>query len=197
MAKTGPLLCGGVTVFAPLLIYDVPATARVGVIGIGGLGHMALQFANKWGCEVHAFTTSDSKEAEAKTLGAHFVHNTKKPDVLKKLGRSLDVIISTINAPLDVSGLLDTLRPKGHLHTVGAVLKPLEVPAFGLILGQKSVGGSPTGSPVVIDEMLEFSARHSIAPITETFPMSKVNDALERLRSGKARYRIVLVNDKV
>src|SRR5271154_2786322 len=102
MAKTGPLLCGGVTVFAPLLIYSVPATARVGIIGIGGLGHMALQFANKWGCEVHAFTTSDNKEAEAKKLGAHFVHNTKKPDTLKKLARSLDIIISTINAPLDV-----------------------------------------------------------------------------------------------
>lgn len=196
MAKTGPLLCGGVTVFSPLVINDVPSTARVGVIGIGGLGHMALQFANKWGCEVHAFTTSDSKEAEARKLGAHFVHNTKKPDALKKLARSLDIIISTINAPLDVAGLLDTLRPKGRLHNVGAVLKPLEVPAFSLILGQKSVGGSPTGSPVVIDEMLEFSARHSIAPITETFPMSKVNDAIERLRSGKARYRIVLINDK-
>jgi uncharacterized zinc-type alcohol dehydrogenase-like protein len=195
MAKTGPLLCGGVTVFAPLLIYGVPATARVGVIGIGGLGHMALQFANKWGCEVHAFTTSDSKEEEARRLGAHFVHNTKKPDALKKLARSLDIIISTVNASLDISGLLDTLKPRGHLHNVGAVLKPLEVPAFSLILGQKTVGGSPTGSPVVIDEMLEFSARHSIAPITETFPMSKVNDAFERLRSGKARYRIVLVND--
>ena len=197
MAKTGPLLCGGVTVFAPLLINDVPATARVGVIGIGGLGHMALQFANKWGCEVHAFTTSDSKEAEARKLGAHFVHNTKQPGALKKLARSLDLIISTINAPPDVSGLLDTLKPKGHLHNVGAVLKPLEVPAFSLIAGQKSVGGSPTGSPVVIDEMLEFSARHSIAPITEAFPMAKVNDALEHLRSGKARYRIVLINESV
>src|SRR6202012_1556686 len=100
MAKTGPLLCGGVTVFAPLVINDIPSTARVGVIGIGGLGHMALQFANKWGCEVHAFTTSDNKEEEAKKLGAHFVHNTKKPDTLKKLARSLDLIVSTINAPL-------------------------------------------------------------------------------------------------
>lgn len=194
-AKVGPLLCGGITVFAPLQINDVPAMARVGVIGIGGLGHMALQFANKWGCEVHAFTTSDNKEAEARTLGAHFVHNTKKPDALKKLARSLDLIISTVNVPLDVPALLDTLRPDGHLHNVGAVLKPLEVPAFGLIAGQKSIGGSPTGSPVAIDDMLEFSARHSIAPITETYPMSQVNDALEHLRSGKARYRIVLVND--
>ncbi|HEX4263756.1 MAG TPA: NAD(P)-dependent alcohol dehydrogenase [Verrucomicrobiae bacterium] len=195
LAKTGPLLCGGVTVFAPFLIHNVPSTARVGVIGIGGLGHMALQFANKWGCEVHAFTTSDSKEAEARKLGAHHVHNTKVDGALKKLSRSLDLIISTINAPLDVDGLLNTLAPKGRLHNVGAVLKPLEVPAFGLIAGQKSVAGSPSGSPTAIDYMLEFSARHSIAPITEMFPMSKVNDALERLRSGKARYRIVLVND--
>jgi uncharacterized zinc-type alcohol dehydrogenase-like protein len=195
MAKTGPLLCGGVTVFAPLLIHHVPSTARVGIIGIGGLGHMALQFANKWGCEVHAFTTSDSKEAEARKLGAYYVHNTKQEGALKKLAGSLDLIISTMNAPLDVAGLLDTLAAKGHLHNVGAVLKPFEVPAFGLILGQKSVSGSPSGSPTAIDYMLAFSARHSIAPITETFPLSKVNDALERLRSGKAHYRVVLIND--
>jgi alcohol/geraniol dehydrogenase (NADP+) len=195
MSKVGPLLCGGITVFAPFLIHNMPSTARVGIIGIGGLGHMALQFANKWGCEVHAFTTSDSKEAEARKLGAHFVHNTKQDGVLKKLSRSLDLIISTINAPQDVSALLDTLAPNGCLHNVGAVLKPLEVPAFSLIAGQKSVAGSPTGSPTAIDHMLQFSARHSVAPIVEFFPMSKVNDALERLRSGKARYRIVLIND--
>ena len=113
MAKAGPLLCGGVTVFAPFLIHNVRSTCRVGIIGIGGLGHMALQFANKWGCEVHAFTTSDSKEGEAKKLGAHFVHNTKQDGALKKIARSLDLIISTINAPQDVAGLLDTLAPKG------------------------------------------------------------------------------------
>jgi uncharacterized zinc-type alcohol dehydrogenase-like protein len=194
LAKTGPLLCGGVTVFAPFLIHNVPSTARVGVIGIGGLGHMALQFANKWGCEVHAFTTSDRKEAEAHQLGAHYVHNTKQDGVLKKIAGSLDLIISTANAGLDVPGLLDTLAPKGCLHNVGALLDPLQVPAFSLLLGQKSVSGSPSGSPTAIDEMLEFSARHSIAPITETFPMSKVNEALEHLRAGKARYRIVLVH---
>ncbi|CAN5744980.1 NAD(P)-dependent alcohol dehydrogenase [soil metagenome] len=191
-AKTGPLLCGGITVFNPFLSFNIPSTARVGIIGIGGLGHMALQFANKWGCEVHAFTTSDNKIEEARKLGAHEVHNTKQPETLKKLAGSLDLIISTINVPLDVPGLLGTLAPKGRLHVVGAVLKPLEVPAFGLITGQKEISGSPTGSPTGIDHMLEFSARHSIAPITETFPMSQVNDALEHLRSGKARYRIVL-----
>ena len=123
------------------------------------------------------------------------MHNTRQDGALKKLARSLDLIISTINAPLDLSAFLDTLVPKGSFHNVGAVLKPLEVPAFSLILGQKSVAGSPTGSPTAIDHMLEFSARHSVAPIVESFPLSKVNDALERLRSGKARYRVVLVND--
>jgi alcohol/geraniol dehydrogenase (NADP+) len=194
LAKAGPLLCGGITVFNPLLAYNIPSTARVGIIGIGGLGHMALQFANKWGCEVHAFTTSDNKEAEARRLGAHFVHNTKRDGALKKIAGSLDLIISTINAPLDAPGLLDALAPLGRLHVVGAVLEPLAVPAFGLIVGQKSVSGSPVGSPTAIDQMLEFSARHSVAPVVEMFPMAKINDALERLRSGQARYRIVLVN---
>ncbi|MEO8205982.1 MAG: NAD(P)-dependent alcohol dehydrogenase [Chthoniobacterales bacterium] len=195
LATTGPLLCGGITVFSPFMEFNISPTARVGVIGIGGLGHMALQFANKWGCEVHAFTTSDSKEAEAQKLGAHYAHNTKRDGALKKLAGSLDLLISTINVPLDVPGLLEMLAPKGRLHVLGAVLKPLEVPAFGLISGQKSISGSPTGSPTAMSTMLEFSARHSIAPITENFPMAKVNDALEHLRSGKARYRIVLVND--
>ncbi|MGH7968800.1 MAG: NADPH-dependent aldehyde reductase Ahr, partial [Limisphaerales bacterium] len=167
LAKVGPLLCGGITVFAPLLVHNIPSTARVGIIGIGGLGHMALQFANKWGCEVHAFTTSDSKEAEARTLGAHQVHNTKQDGALKKLSRSLDLIISTISAPSDIAALLETLAPKGRLHNVGAVLKPLEAPAFSLIAGQKSLSGSPTGSPTAIDHMLAFSARHSVAPVVE------------------------------
>jgi alcohol/geraniol dehydrogenase (NADP+) len=194
LAKAGPLLCGGVTVFTPFLAYSISPTARVGIIGIGGLGHMALQFANKWGCEVHAFTTSDSKEEEARRLGAHVVHNTKRDGALKKLAGSLDLIISTINVPLDVPGLLETLAPLGRLHVVGAVLEPLPVPAFGLIMGQKTISGSPVGSPSAIDRMLEFSARHSVAPVVETFPISKVNDALEHLRTGKARYRIVLTN---
>jgi len=173
-------------VFTPLLSYKISPTARVGIIGIGGLGHMALQFANKWGCEVHAFTTSDNKEAEARKLGAHAVHNTKRDGALKKIAGSLDLLISTINAPLDAPALLETLAPLGRLHVVGAVLEPLSVPAFGLIMGQKTVSGSPGGSPTAIDQMLEFSARHSIAPIVENFPMSKVNDALEHLRAGKA-----------
>jgi len=195
LVKSGPLLCGGVTVFNPFLAHQIPPTARVGIIGIGGLGHLALQFANKWGCEVHAFTTSDNKEAEARRLGAHFVHNTKRDGAYKGIAGRLDLILSTINAPLDIPGLLGTLAPKGRLHVVGAILPPMEIPAFGLIAGQKTVSGSPVGSPSAIDHMLDFSARHQIAPVVETFPMAKVNEALEHLRSGKARYRVVLVND--
>ena len=195
MAKAGPLLCGGITVFAPLYEFGIQPTARVGVIGIGGLGHMALQFANKWGCEVHAFTTSESKEAEARKLGAHLVHNTRNADALKKIAGSLDLIISTINVPQDLHELLGTLAPTGRLHIVGAVTQPMPLSALDLIFGQKEVSGSPTGSPTAIDAMLNFSARHSVAPITETFPMTKVNDALEHLRAGKARYRVVLVNE--
>lgn len=191
-AVAGPLLCGGITVFAPFLMYNISPVSRVGVIGIGGLGHMALQFAAKWGCEVHAFTTSDSKEAEARSLGAHHVHNTRRDGALKPLARSLDLIISTINVPQDVPGLLDCLAPNGRLHVVGAVLEPMAVPAMSLIGGQRSVSGSPTGSPAAIDSMLTFAARHGIAPVTERFPLSRVNDALDHLRAGKARYRIVL-----
>jgi alcohol/geraniol dehydrogenase (NADP+) len=194
LAKAGPLLCGGITVFSLLLLHNVPSTARVGIIGIGGLGHLALQFANKWGCEVHAFTTSDSKEAEAHKLGAHYVHNTRRDGELKKIAASLDLIISTINVPMDVPGLLETLAPRGTLHVVGGVLEPLPLPVFPLILGQKSIAASPGGNPTAIDRMLAFCARHSIAPVTEIFPMSRVNDALEHLRAGKARYRIVLAN---
>jgi uncharacterized zinc-type alcohol dehydrogenase-like protein len=194
-AKAGPLFCGGITVFTPFLVHNLSPTAKVGIIGIGGLGHMALQFANKWGCEVHAFTTSDGKEAEARKLGAHFVHNTKRDGAFKDIAGSLDLILSTINAPLDIPGILTALAPKGRLHVVGAILKPMEIPAFGLIVGQKSVSGSPVGSVTAIDRMLEFSARHSIAPVVENFPLSKINDAFAHLRSGKARYRIVLTND--
>lgn len=194
-AKTGPLLCGGITVFAPFMEYNVPSTARVGVVGIGGLGHMALQFANKWGCEVHAFTTSDNKEEEARKLGAHHVHNTKKPGALKKLAGKLDLVLSTINAPLDIPGVLNALAPHGRLHVLGAILQPMPVPAMSLIMGSKSISGSPTGSPTAIDRMLDFCARHGIAPVTENFPMSQVNEAFEHLRAGKARYRIVLVNE--
>jgi uncharacterized zinc-type alcohol dehydrogenase-like protein len=193
--KIGPLLCGGITVFNPIVQCGVQPTHRVGVIGIGGLGHMALQFLNKWGCEVVAFTSSDSKREEALKLGAHRTVNSRDSAQMAKLAGSLDFILVTVNVPLDWPVIINALAPKGRLHVVGAVLEPIPVAAFSLIMGQKSISGSPVGSPSTMATMLAFCARHGIAPMVEKFPMSCVNEAFEHLRAGKARYRIVLEND--
>jgi uncharacterized zinc-type alcohol dehydrogenase-like protein len=195
LAKAGPLFCAGITVFNPMTQFGVKPTDRVGVIGIGGLGHLALQFLNKWGCEVFAFTSSDSKQAEAIKLGAHATVNSRDAAQLKKVAGSLDFVISTVNAGMDWSMYLNTLAPKGRLHFVGAALSPLGVTPVELLGGQKSISGSPLGSPATVMKMLEFCARHQIEAVTESFPLSRVNEALEHLRSGKARYRIVLTND--
>lgn len=194
-AKAGPLFCGGITVFNPIIQCGVRPTDRVGVIGIGGLGHLALKFLRAWGCEVVAFTTSDAKRAEALALGAHRTLSSRSASDLAAAAGSFDFIINTANASLDWNAYLGALKPKGRLHSVGAVPEPICVGAFGLLVGQKSLSGSPLGSPATVDTMLEFAARHGIAPTTETFPMSRANEALEHLRAGKARYRIVLTND--
>lgn len=194
-ADVGPLLCGGITVFAPLLQHRVPPTARVAVVGIGGLGHLALKFTAAWGCEVTAFTSSPDKHDEAMALGAHRVVSSTDGTAMKALAGAFDLIIVTVNATLDWSSLIASLAPKGVLHVVGAVPEPIPVAAFDLLLGQRAIAGSPTGSRGAINAMLDFAARHRIAPITEHFPMSRVNEAMARLASGRARYRIVLDAD--
>lgn len=193
--QAGPLLCGGITVFNPLIQCGIKPTDSVAVIGIGGLGHMALKFFRAWGCDVTAFTTSDSKRDEAIRLGARRTLNSRHADELAKAAGSFDFILNTANADLDWNAYIATLKPKGHLHTVGAVPSPMAMIAFPMIVGQKSLSASPLGSPSTTDTMLNFSARHGITPTTETFPMSEANAALEHLRAGKARYRVVLVND--
>jgi alcohol/geraniol dehydrogenase (NADP+) len=194
-AVAGPLLCAGVTVFNPLVQHHVRPTARVGVIGIGGLGHLALQFFNKWGCDVTAFSSSAGKAEEARRMGAHHVVDTHSAEGLEKVAGSFDFILSTVTASLDWSLYLNALAPKGHLHVVGAVPEPIAVGAFSLIGAQHSLGGSPSGAPGTVATMLEFCARHGIRPVTEEFPMSRANEALAHLEAGKARYRIVLKND--
>ncbi|HSI63269.1 MAG TPA: NAD(P)-dependent alcohol dehydrogenase, partial [Candidatus Saccharimonadia bacterium] len=193
--SAGPLFCGGITVFNPIVQFGVRPTDRVGVIGIGGLGHMAVQFLSKWGCEVVAFTSSDSKHDEAVKMGAHQVVNSRDAAQLQKIAGSLDFIISTVNVSLPWDAILSSLAPKGRLHLVGAVLEPIPVAAFALIGSQKSISGSPLGSPATVAKMLDFTARHKIPPIIEEFPMSRVNEALDHVRAGKARYRVVLKND--
>ena len=194
LAEAGPLLCGGITVFAPLAMYAKP-TDRVGIIGIGGLGHMAVKFAAAYGCDVTAFTSSESKFDEAKGFGANHVVCTKNSEALKKLAGNFNLLICTVNVKLDWDAEIGTLAPNGRLHVVGAVLEPIPVAAFSLIMGQRSLSGSPTGSPVAIETMLGFAARHKITPQTEHFPMSKINEAFARLESGHAHYRIVLDAD--
>src|SRR6266478_3532011 len=152
----GPLLCGGITVFSPLAMHAKP-TDRVGIIGIGGLGHMAVKFAAAYGCDVTAFTSSESKFDEAEGFGANHVACSKDSAAIKKLGAKFDLLISTVNVPLDWDAIIGTLAPNGRLHVVGAVLEPIPVPAFSLLVGQRSVSGSPTGSPVAIETMLDFA----------------------------------------
>lgn len=191
-AKAGPLFCGGITVFNPIVQFGIKPTDRVGVIGIGGLGHLALAFLNKWGCEVTAFTSSESKKQEALALGAHHVVNSRDKSQLDAIAGTLNFIISTVNVALDWPTYLAALTPKGRLHMVGLVTAPISMSVFSILPTQKSISGSPLGSPPTIDTMLQFAARHKIAPVTEQFPLAKVNEALDHLRAGKARYRIVL-----
>jgi len=194
MAKAGPLLCGGITVFAPVFSRIKP-TDKVGVIGIGGLGHMAIRFLHHWGCEVIAFSASQSKYEEIKSMGATTVINSTDGAAVQTISGQLDFILSTVNVPLEWNTYIDCLAPRGELHTVGVVPEPIQVPVFNLINGEKTIGGSPSAGPGLVRTMLDFCVRHSIYPTVEEFPMEKVNEALQHLKEGKARYRIVLRND--
>jgi uncharacterized zinc-type alcohol dehydrogenase-like protein len=188
----GPLMCGGVTVFTPFLEYSISPTARVGVIGLGGLGHMAVKLANAWGCEVTVFTSTDSKVAAAKELGAHHVLDSRDGEAVQSARDSFDLLLSTVNVPLDWNAYLGTLRRQGRLHVLGAVPAPLDIANTELMMANRSVSSSPSGSPSTALSMLDFAARHDIAPICETFSFDQVNEAVDHLRTGAARFRVVL-----
>lgn len=193
--SAGPLLCGGITVFDPLLKHQIQAKHHVGVIGIGGLGHMAIKLLKGWGCEITAFTSSLDKTEELKAMGADHVVNSRDASALKSQQGKFDLLLSTVNVTLNWSAYIDTLAPKGTMHLLGIPLEPLDLNTVSLVGGAKSVTGSPTGSPSALRQLLKFAARKNIAPQIELYPMSQLNDALERLHSGKARYRIVLKAD--
>jgi alcohol/geraniol dehydrogenase (NADP+) len=195
LAKAGPLLCGGITVFTPVFTRDIKPTDTVGVIGIGGLGHLAIQFLKHWGCEVIAFSSNPAKHAEIKQMGATRVIDSTDASALQSIKGSLNLILSTVNASLNWNDYLNCLAPRGELHFVGVVPDAVQLPVFELINGERSVAGSPSAGPGMIRTMLEFCVRHNIYPITEEFPMSKVNEAIQHLQQGKARYRILLKNE--
>ena len=192
--NAGPLFCGRITVFNPIIHNNIKPTDHVAVVGIGGLGHIAIKFLNAWGCEVTAISTNPEKEKEAQEFGADHFINSKISDALKPYTNNFDMVLVTANVDLDWDKYIGTLRPGGKLHIVGATPQ-VKATVFPLILGEKSIGASPGGGPADILKMLDFCSRHGIEPIIEEFPLSRVNEAMARLESGKARYRIVLQND--
>ena len=188
----GPLLCGGITVFTPIVEFNINKNHKVGIIGIGGLGHLALKFYKALGCHVTAFTNSNDKDNLLKSLGADEIVSSTDKSKIKNLGGQFDLIISTVNVKLDWNLFLSTIKPRGRLHFVGAVLAPIETSVFSLMSGRKSISGSPVGSPNNIRKMLDFCAQHNISPMTEHFKFSEINSAIEKLRNNRIRFRAVL-----
>lgn len=187
-AHAAPLLCAGATVYAPFRRHQIHGASSVGVIGIGGLGHLALQFAKAFGCEVTALSSSPGKEKEAQSFGA---------DRFCLLSSSLspaefDFILSTVQADLDWNLIVSLLKPQGTLCFVGRPASAALIEIGPLISGQKTLSGSSTANRALMNEMLLFAARHKIAPQIELLPLSKVNDGIERVKANRARYRIVL-----
>jgi len=185
-AHAAPLLCAGATVYAPLKRYCSGQTLSVAIIGIGGLGHLALQFAKALGCGVSAISHSANKEIEAKSFGAdHFF-------TLDNCPKQFDFILSTVQADLEWDKVISLLKPNGTLCFVGRPLKPATIDTGQLISFQKTLTGSSTANRPVMKEMLSFAAKHLVKPQIELFPLKEVNKAIERVKSNQARYRIVL-----
>ncbi len=193
-AATAPLLCAGVTVFAPLRRWRVGRGARVGVIGIGGLGHLALRFLRAMGCHSTAFTSSPDKRDEAARLGAEESASSTNAREIRAHANRFDFLLCTVPARLDWITYMQTLKPNGVLCLVGAPPGLIQIPAAQLLSSQRVVCGSDIGSPAAIREMLVFAAEHGIGAEVETAPMVEVNAALARVRENRVRYRMVLKN---
>jgi uncharacterized zinc-type alcohol dehydrogenase-like protein len=189
-----PLLCAGITVFAPLRRHVNGAT-RLGVVGIGGLGHLALQYGRAMGCHVTAFSSSTDKAEEAKQFGADEFVATKEEGALAARMSTCDFLLSTVTADLPWADYLNVLKPEGTLCILGIPDSDIRLPAIPLLFGQKNVVGSLIGSGAETRAMLEFSARHQVRPKIELFPMREANAALDRLSKNQVRYRVVLAND--
>ncbi|RIL08760.1 MAG: alcohol dehydrogenase [Proteobacteria bacterium] len=190
--NAAPLLCGGITVFSPFVHFGVKPTMHVGVVGIGGLGHLALQFAAAFGCEVTALSSSEDKEAEARSFGAtRFVSSTDS-ETLSLLASTFDFILVTVHVDLDWPLYINLLKPNGQICFVGVPKSPLSIPVMPLISGRRSISGSPIGGRYEMRSMLNFAARNKIQASVEKHPFSALNEAVDRVRNNRAKYRLVL-----
>ena len=192
LAAVAPLLCAGITTYSPLRHWGVGEGQRVGVVGLGGLGHMALKFARSFGAHVTQFTTSPGKEQDAMRLGAHEVVLTRDPANLAKLAGSFHFIIDTVSAPHDLNAYLNLLRRNGQMVLVGAPEKPSPVNAFPLIMKRRSLAGSAIGGIRETQEMLDYCAEKNIVSDIELTPIQKIDRAYERMVRNDVKYRFVI-----
>jgi len=192
--EAAPLLCGGITVYNPIRSLGVNPSSRVGVVGIGGLGHLALQFARVFGAEVTAFSTSPAKEEDALALGAKRFVNTRETKAMREMLGSQDLILSTVNGNEDWAPFIQALRPTGTLCFVGVLPSAISVQTLPLISGVRSITGSPIGSPHQLREMLDVAVRHGVQAKTEQFAMATANEAIDKVKKNKVHYRAVLAN---
>jgi len=191
-AAAAPLLCAGVTTYSPLRQWNCKGGDRVGVVGLGGLGHMAVKLAASMGAEVTMLSTSRAKEADARRLGAHAFALTSEEATFAKLGRRFDLIVDTISAPHDYDKYLGMLRPRGTMVVVGVPPEPTPVHAFSLIGGNKRLAGSLIGGIAETQEMLVYCGAHKIVSEVEVIPIQRINEAYERMLRGDVRYRFVI-----
>ena len=189
LAGAAPLLCAGITTYSPLRHWGITKGKRVGVVGLGGLGHMAVKFARALGGHVVVFTTSPSKSEDAFRLGADDVVISRDSGQMSKHLDSFDFILDTVSGDHDIGAYIQLLRPDGNVTLVGAPPKPLAVPAFSLVLGRRNLSGSPIGGIAETQEMLDFCAKHDITADVEVIPIQKVNEAYERILKSDVKYR--------
>jgi alcohol dehydrogenase (NADP+) len=190
--RTAPLLCAGITTYSPLRHWEVGKGQRVGVVGLGGLGHMAVKLAASMGAEVTVLSTSQSKEPDARRLGAHEFVLSSNPATLKTLAGRFDFLIDTVSAEHDVDSMLALLRMDGAMVLVGVPSKPMTLDAFSVISRRKTLAGSMIGGIAETQEMLDYCAKKNIAADVEIIPIAQVNKAYERMVKGDVRYRFVI-----
>src|SRR6266571_4552875 len=184
-----PLLCAGITTYSPMRHWGVSKGKKVGVVGLGGLGHMAVKFAHAFGAHVVVFTTSPNKKDDAFRLGADEAVVSRNADEMQKNAGTFDFIIDTVSADHDINAYLNLLGVDGNLTLVGAPAEPLDVPAFSLIMGRRRLAGSAIGGIAETQEMLDFCGKHNITADVEVIPIQKVNEAYERLLKSDVKYR--------